>query len=359
MDTALNLMAQLMQLSPNAPRVLFVLLGLAMLLAMRQYKRKNDVSAWMRDMYAKTTKAASDEAFRQAELADAEKKLAKYPVPNPVKPITNRQQIRIAAFPKFIFMTGLTSAVFLYFGLFETMLPPERVMWPVYVGWGFLALTLVLYILAEMTRPYYSRVQQINRKYLLQKAGGEKERFESLRQVLEYYPHLPELWLELGDQYAVSGQMDKAVDAIEKARTLAPDNMDLAIVLASFELRRKHRDKALKALDEAERLKKNPSDPRVEIYRAAVALQNNEKRKAEKLGEKALELDKEFTAKLVQKDDGLKDLAVLWQPLLAGEGVQDDSGAAEEEKNEETSENDDSNTQADVTNAMAAGEKEG
>lgn len=338
MDTA-----QIMQ---YAPKIVFVLTAAGMLYEMRKYKRKHDVAAWLREMYAKTTRAASDEEFRRAELADAEANIAKYPVPNPVRPITNKQQVRIAAFPKFMFMTAISGTVFLYFGLFETM--RQGVKWPVFVGWGFLALTFILYIMSERTRPYYSRVQQINRKYLLQKAGGDKERFDSLRQVLEYYPVLPELWLELGDQYAVAGQMDKAVDAIEKARELAPENMDLAIVLASFELRRKHREKALKALDEAELLKKAPSDPRVAVYRAAVALQANEKRKAEKLGEEAVELDKDFTRQLLQRDEGLKDLAELWRPLV------DDNAEIAESAEENTS-----NTETDVEKAMEAGEKEG
>lgn len=297
-----------------APKVFVVLVGIGMVLEMRRYKRKSDPAVWLRDIYARIATASQNEDYRKTELADAEAELAKLPKPDPIVPITNRQQVRIVGFPKMLFMSGLTGCVFIYLGLFETM--PSGVAWPVYAGWGFLALTAVFYWSSEKIRPYYRRAQQLNRKYLLQKAGKEPARIETLREVLEYYPFLSQLWLEMGDQLAVEKRFDEAVEAVRKARALSPEAMDLALVEASFHLRRGDADGAGKVLDEAEEMKKAATDPRVIIYRAAVALRKNEKKAALRYGKEALELDGDFTEELLKRDEGLAELQILWEPLL-------------------------------------------
>ena len=297
-----------------APKAFVTLIGIGLVLEMRKYKRKNDPAAWLRDIYARTAKAAQNEEYRLAELADADTQIAQCPTPNPITPITNRQQVCIAGFPKMLFMTGLSGCVFLYLGLFETM--PSGVAWPVYTGWAFLALTAVFYWFSERIRPYYRRAQQLNRKYLLQKAGKDPARLETLKEVLEYYPSLTQLWLELADQNAVEKRFDEAVDAVRKARAIAPGEMDLALVEASFQLRRGDTDAVTKLLNEAENMKKAATDPRLVIYRAAAALQRNEKKTALRQGKEALELDGDFTETLLKRDEGLAELAALWEPLL-------------------------------------------
>lgn len=297
-----------------APKVFVTLVGLGLVLEMLKYRRKNDVAAWLRDMYARTAKAAQNEEYRRSELADAEAELAKLPVPETIAPITNRQQMRIVGFPKMLFMAGLTGCVFIYLGLFETM--PSGTSWPVYAGWGFLALTLLLYWSSEKIRPYYRRAQQLNRKYLLQKAGKDPARIETLREVLQYYPGLPQLWLELGDQLAVDKRFDEAVEAVRKARALSPNEIDLALVEASFHLRREDTAETLRLLDEAENMKRSASDPRIVLYRAAVALQKDEKKTANRYGKEAVELDSDFTGELLKRDAGLAELAIVLEPLL-------------------------------------------
>lgn len=297
-----------------APRVFATVGGLAFVYVLLRYKRKHDASAWIKYIYATSAKAEKNERFRQDELADANAEIDRLPVPNPIVPISSRQQIRYAALPKMLFMSGLTAAVFLYMTIVGAA--PSDMEWLMYAGWGFLAFTGFLYWLAERSRPYFRRVQQLNRKYLLQKAGGDAERFATFREVLEYYPNVSDLWLELGDQCAVAKRYDEAVEALRKARELAPEKIDLAIVEASFQLRRGDADAVAKILDGAEGLQRAPSDPRMAIYRAAVALLRNEKKTALRYGKEAMELDSDFTEQLVKKDAGLQDLAAQWEPLF-------------------------------------------
>lgn len=355
------------QIWQYAPKAIVTLVGLGLLYELRKYKRKNDVAAWLREMYARTAKAAKDENYRQSEIADADAEIAKYPVPDPIVPITNKQQIRIAAFPKMLFMSGLTGMVFLYFGLFETM--PEGVKWPVYAGWGFLAVTFVLYWMAEKTRPYYRRVQQLNRKYLLQKAGGDADRFDTLKEVLQYYPNVSELWLELGDQYAVDKRYDDAVAAMQSARAIAPEKIDLAIIEASFHLRRHDAEAVTRVLNEAEQLKKADTDPRIAIYRGALALQKNEKKTALRYGKEALELDPDFTERLVKNDKGLTELSEFWaqlfeereSELLNAVAARQEARetASEDGEAEETEEKEAAATETDVEKALEEGEAKG
>ncbi len=298
----------------HAPKVLATLMGACFVYVLLKYKRKHDAQSWIRYIYATSAKAEKNERFRQDELADANAELAGLPVPNPIVPISRKRQIRYAAFPKMLFMSGLTAAVFLYMAILDAA--PEDMQWLRYAGWAFLAFTGVLYWLTERERPYFRRVQQLNRKYLLQKAGRDPERFATLREVLEYYPNLSELWLELGDQYAVDKRYDEAVEAMATARKLSPEKLDFAIVEASFQLRRGDADALSKVLDGAEGLKRAPSDPRIAIYRAAVALLRNEKKTALRYGRDAMALDSDFTEQLVKKDAGLQGLAALWEELF-------------------------------------------
>lgn len=300
-----------------APKVVVTLCGLAFVYILLRYKRRNDIPAWLRVIYARMERASKNEPFRQSELADANAEIAKYPVPNPIAPITNKQQVRLAAYPKMLFMSGLTGVVFIYLGLFET--GPAGTFWPVYAGWGFIAVTALLYWTSEKARPYYRRVQQLNRKYLLQKAGMDPERGDTLREILEYYPTMAPLWMELADQYAMDKRYDEAVAAIRKGHELLPEDMDYVLIEASFHLRREDGDAMAVALNAAEKLRKVASDPRVAVYRGALALLRGEKKASLRYGKEAMELDADFTEKLVKKDEGLKALAEQWDELFQKE----------------------------------------
>jgi tetratricopeptide (TPR) repeat protein len=297
-----------------APRAIVALIGVGVVLELRKYKRNNDAAAWMRSLYGKADKASKDEAFRQAELADATAQLASLPAQTPVTPLSNKQLMRVAMFPRLLYVTGFIGAAGVYIGLFEGV--PAGVPLPLYLGWAFLALTLLLYAFTEKGKKQYRRAQQLNRKYLLEKAGGDPARFATLKEVLEYYPTITDLWVELADQYGVEKRYDEAVAAVRKARELAPGKIDFAIVEISFLLRQKDAGAAAKALDEAEKLEKSPSDPRISIYRGMLAVERNEKKTALRYGKEALELDADFTEQLVKNDSGLEKLAELWEELF-------------------------------------------
>ncbi len=292
-----------------APKAATILASLGLLYAIRRYNQKNDGTSWLRHIYASAEKAAKDEQYRQNELADANTQIAQYPTPNPIEPITEKQQRRLGFFPKMMFMTGLSAVVCIYLGLFSD--DPTAATWALLSGFGFLALTALFYWSAEKTRPYVRRVQELNRKYLLLKAGKDEERFATLREIMAYYPTVAELWLEMGDQHAVAGRLDDAVASVKKARALSPGHIDLPLVEASFHLRRQDAQAAEDALDVAENLKKAPSDPRIAVYRGAAALQKKDKETAAQQGKEALTLDRSFTEKLLEKDPGLKDFAAF------------------------------------------------
>ncbi len=302
------------QLVQYAPKAVAILISLGLLHLLLKYKRNNDPAAWLRKIYASMTKGEKDEEYRQTELADANAEIAKTPKPENLAPLTNKQHVRIAAFPKLMFMAGLTGIVFVYMGLFETM--PEGVTWPIFAGGVFLVLAGVLYWMSEKGRPQFRRAQQLNRKYLLQKAGKDAERFDTMKELLEYYPSVPELWMELGEQYGADERYGEAVDAVRKAREIAPEKINFAIVELSFLVRKKDPEGMTKTLAEAEKLETSPSDPRVAIYKGAQALLRNEKKVAGRYGKEAMELDANFTEQLVKKDEGLQDLAELWAEIF-------------------------------------------
>jgi tetratricopeptide (TPR) repeat protein len=213
-----------------------------------------------------------------------------------------------------MFISGIMGWIGIYIGLFENTTPD--VGWPAYAGAGFIALAGVFYLLSERARPYYRRVQQLNRKYLLEKAGPDAARCATLREVLEYYPAMTALWTELAEQYAAEKQYTEAIAAARKARELEPENVDCVLIEASFLHRVGEEEAMAKALNEAEKLRKIPSDPRIVIYRGALALRRNDKKGALRYGREAMDLDGDFTEKLVQQDEGLRELGLLWEELF-------------------------------------------
>lgn len=297
-----------------APKLVVFVIGAAFLYVVQRYMKANDVPSWLRRIYANMETATKNEAYRQSELADTNAELAKYPVPSPITPIENKQQMRLALYPKAMFLAGITGWVGVYLGLFET--GSLGTGWPLYAGLVCIAATGVLYLLSEKERPYYRRVQQLNRKYLLEKAGTDAARCATLREVLEYYPALKPLWMELADQYAMEKRYDDAIAAIRKARELEPEDVDCLLIEASFQLRGGDEEAMAKTLNDAEKLRKIPSDPRIVIYRGALALRRNDKKLALRYGKEAMELDGDFTEKLVRKDEGLSELAALWETLF-------------------------------------------
>lgn len=292
-------------LDTKIPQIAFGLLGLASLVALHKNAMKYDIPMWMNKLNRDAAKATEDAEFRKTELEKTEAEIAKLPVPAPIAPISRAQEARLRMFPKLMLFTGLLAAVSLYVGLFHSI-PTENTRWPVYAGWFFLAATLLLYLGVTKLQAYYSRVQLLNKRYLLEKAGNSDKKFATLEEVIEYYPHLVGLRLELADQKSLAGKYGEAVEILKKAAETAPETLDVAIAEASIQLRSKNPGGCETALERAERCKKAPTDPRIELYRAALEEERGNHEKAMEYARNAVNMDKEFCELISQKDSSLE-----------------------------------------------------
>lgn len=269
-----------------APMVVYGVCALGVVYFLMMYKRKHDLRAWLGQLRQTAARAGEDESFRKEKLAETEAELAKFPTPDEVVPVKRKHEAYLQMLPKFMFVVGCCGVFFLFMGLFRPRAEGQR-NWEIYTGPALLLFTGYMWFFLERIRPNYSRVQQMNRKYLLQKAGNDADSLGTLTEILQYYPGVPELWMEKADSLANSQRMDEAIDAIRQAVSLAPQNIDLAIVEVSFLLRKGAAEDAEKALDNVWNLKKAPSDPRPDLYGAAIALRQGNVEKALEHGEKA------------------------------------------------------------------------
>lgn len=289
------------------PMVAYGLCGLGVVYLLITYKRKHDLRDWLNQLRHIAAKASENEAYRKEKLAEAETELAKYPVPESISPVQRKHEAYLQMLPKFMFVVGSCGVFLLFMGLFRPH-PEGTSNWEIYVGPACLLFTAYMYFFLERIRPNYARVQQMNCKYLLQKAGNDPESLGTLCEILEYYPGVPQLWMEKADALANDNKLDDAIDAIRHAVALAPQNIDLNIVEVAFHLRKGAAEDAEKALDTVWNLKKAPTDPRPDIYAAAIALRRGDEEKALKHGEKAAELDKDFLERFFPRDEALKEI---------------------------------------------------
>lgn len=297
-------------LEKNFPQIIYGICAIGAIFWILRYRKSRDLAAWLQTLRQSAVRASKNKEYREAQLADAEAEIAKYPVPDSVTPIKRSHEMMLQVLPRFLFLLTFSGLFFTYMGLFPQG-GEGRTNWELYVGPGLLALTAFAIVKLELVRRNYGRVQQLNRKYLLQKAGIDPARHETMRQVLEYYPGVAQLWLEHADQLAVSERMDDALAAIKKARELSPDSLDMAVVELSFLIRAGKTEKADEALKKIESMPRVETDPRAELYSAALYLKHNEIKKARKNLEKALELDRGFCESILPLDKSLADAYAL------------------------------------------------
>lgn len=308
------------------PVIAYLVCAAGFLYFLHGYMRKNDLQAWLGGLKAAAIRAVGDEAFRREELADAEAQLAECPKPERVVPMRRNQEMFIHLLPKFLFIVGMAAVTILYFGLFHSA-PEGQPNWTLYVGAALLLMTGVLFFLSEKMRTDYRRVRQLNRKYLLLKAGSDfPAMFAAIEEVLQYYPSVAELWLEYADRLAKAGRLDDAVKAIRSARDLSPGHLDLAVVELSFLIRKNDLAGADGILSAMAGMNPAPSDPRPAIYGAALALRRKNRGKAEELAAKAMRQDGAFVENFLLRDDTLAEV----------ETVLRDKGFLQEAENETT-----------------------
>lgn len=290
-----------------APMIVFGLAGLGVVYFLLVYRRKNDLRVWLHNLRQMAERAGGDEAFRKEKLAEIESELAKLPVPETIVPVKRKHEASLQTLPTFMFVVGACGVFLFFMGIFRPH-PEGRGNWEIYAGPICLAVVALAYAYLERIRPNYSRVQRMNCKYLLQKAGDDPAALDTLTGILEYYPGVPQLWMEKADALASGGRIDEAVEAIKRAVALAPRDLDLSVVEVSFHLRKGSLDDAEKALENVWNLKKVPTDPRPDIYAAAIALRRDDTEKAFEHGERAVGLDRDFLQRFFPRDEGLRDI---------------------------------------------------
>lgn len=299
----------------HAPILAYAAVGVAVSYLFLRYKRRNDLNDWMRRLTQDATRAAGDEEYRLRELEATETELAKFPVPESIVPVKRNQEVYMQTLPKFIWVMGTGAIVITFMGLFMPR-AEGRANWEIYAGPALLAVSVLLLLVTEKVRSSYGRVQMLNRKYLLYKAGNELEKLlPVMREILEYYPLVPGLRLENADQLAKSGRLDDAIAEVKKAQEMAPDNADLKIIEMSFQLRNGQLAKAELILKQLRDMPLTLSDPRRELFAAAMDLRRGNDKGAEENLRQAIELDKAFSKKFLPLDPTLADLNALAEKL--------------------------------------------
>lgn len=286
-----------------------IVIGVGIVVFLFRYKKSRDFRSWVNRLRTDAAIAARDKDFRNAELEKVERELAEYPRPEPIVPGKRSHEVYIQAIPPFIWLNGMIGVFVTFMGLSHSPAEGER-NWMLYLGPAVLVVVGVLILVLEKFRSSYMRVQLLNRKYMLVKAGERyAEALAILAEILEYYPNVPELHMEKADQCTkVEGRLDEAVDSVRRARELKPGGLDWAIVELSFLLRLGRTPEAGKLVKILPEFNPSPSDPRPEIYCAALELQNNDKKKAKKHLKKAMELDGEFIAEFLDRDPSLAEI---------------------------------------------------
>lgn len=286
-------------------------LGLAISYLVYRYRQKYNLNTWIKQLQDDITKASGDESYRQAQLRETEAKLAEFHLPDPVQPITRNQEYYLQAVPKMLFWLGCGGAILTFLGLFQPRVEGAR-NWMIVAGPVFLATCGIVYLMMRSMRYHYSYLQLLNKKFLLLKAGNELEKsIPALKTLLEHYPSVPELWMEMSDQLAKAGRLDDALKAVNEAAKLAPNHVDVVMIELSLQIRRGALREAKDILDTLPNYKTLPTDPRQSLYTAALYLKKNEPAKALEAAKKALELDKKFSEKFVTLDPTLQDVDAL------------------------------------------------
>ena len=215
----------------------FIMICAAIIGILYRYGKEVNLQAWFAKLRADAQRAVTDTGFRAAELADAENKLANAPKSIIRITIKKNHEVFLYVLPKIMMFLALFGVGLGYLGIFRVS-PDVETNWAVYVALFFFLMVGALMVITDALRADYFRVQQLNRKYVMVKAGEDHSAILStLKELLGHYPQVPELWVEYADQLARCGRVADALSSIEDVRRRAPGSMDLAIVELSLSIR--------------------------------------------------------------------------------------------------------------------------
>lgn len=298
-------------MSEKIPLLFLAAAAVGILVVLWRFRRTRDLQSWTKQMHADFAKAQNDETFRREQLAAAQTELAAYPRPAVVLTVKRHQELFLHTMPKTLFLLGVCGLGVTAVGLYRPVNELNR-NWMIYLGPALLLVVGALLLLTERAWANYRRIQLLNRSYVLEKAGKEfGPMFEHLNEILEYYPRIPELWLEKADQLACAGRLDEALAAVKKAQELSPHSIDLKMVEVTYLLRNDDVNGAETALENLAGVKRAASDPRHELYSAALELRRGNREKAKEYAEKALALDSAFSKRLTGRDETLQGVVDL------------------------------------------------
>lgn len=295
------------QISGHFPLIVFGAVCLGFIYLLFRFKKTHDFIRWMHAMNDEAAHAANDSAYCAHALNEAETALRAMPNDENPQPVTRFQETAIRMFPRIIFPLGAMAAATLFIAA-ATWGVEEEPVWPLYFGVAVLAIVACMYMAHRWGLGTYRRIQALNRKYVMQKIAGDDGLFETMRQILVYYPHMPRLWMELAGQYARQGDLDKALETVAEARKINENSLDIAMAEGLYLLRKDDVDGADAALRRAGTLQRQKSDPRPAIFRAALALKKGDTAKTRENAEEALRLDRRYTLHTIPGEPALKEL---------------------------------------------------
>ncbi|MCD8141213.1 MAG: hypothetical protein LUE17_15860 [Planctomycetaceae bacterium] len=298
------------ELALHLPRIAFGAVCLAVLYALFRYKKINDFTLWMREQHRDMTRAAADSAFCRETLAQTDAALAAFGPEAAAAPVTKRQEVVLRAYPRMMFLLGGMGLAMIFVAVVSPA-DTGRADWPLYVGPVILLATAVMYYFHRRERRAFGRVQLLNRKYLLEKTLNDPAMFDTMRELLLYYPNLVPLWMEMASQYAEKGDMAAAYRVLRDADASVGDNLDLALTEVAFKLRQKEYNAAEKRLKAAESCPRQATDPRIALYYAAIAFEKGDAQTARRRYEEAVGLDSRFVGQFMPQDAALLGLKTM------------------------------------------------
>ncbi|MCD8349457.1 MAG: hypothetical protein LUC93_02435 [Planctomycetaceae bacterium] len=298
------------QFALHLPRIAFGIVCLVVVYVLFRYKKKNDFNLWMREQHRDITRAASDAAYCQETLAETKAALAAFGQETVASPLTKRQEVVLRAYPRLMFLLGGMGVAMIFVAVVSPT-ETDGVDWPLYAGPIVLVAAAVMYYFHRRERRAFTRVQLLNRKYLLEKTLNHGEMFETMRELLKYYPNLVPLWVEMATQHAEKGDMAAAIAVIRDAEAEVGDNLDLALTEISFRLRQKDVKAAEKRLKRAESYPRQASDPRIALYFGAIALEKGDQEEAKRRFDEAMGLDSRCVGQFITQDQVFLSLKTL------------------------------------------------
>ncbi|MCC8165899.1 MAG: hypothetical protein LIQ31_07065 [Planctomycetes bacterium] len=292
---------------PYLPDCLFFILAAAIIFEMVRYRRRFDTSVWTEAVAARVKQAENDSDTRDSRLEAIETQLQALPV-RPPAPVPMEKDIQFRTYPTIMLLAVIGGVILLYIGMFHS-LPKQGVRWHLFAGLALMGVTLVAYWHLWRNRGPFFAVRLLHEKYQMQKVADLPARLDTLRKILAYYPKLPGLWMEYAHEQFVLGDNDGARESLRKIEELLPNSPEPGVLLARFWLRQGEFARAEAALSQAEEHIAGLPDARITLFRAALALERQDRAGADEMLQKARDLDAEMVEAMLLRDETLGKLA--------------------------------------------------